>query len=154
MKSTPRSRVPQDSGSRGAADQCEQTVSCQTRPRFSSQRRGTIAVVALLVLGVMAALIAEHARRVLMERRQLKHILVERQTDKLASAGVLLARMSVRDDPAWAGTVWDIPAGAIHQTNSGEVTIQIQNDECTVVARYPVNSSQPVRITKVRKLKP
>lgn len=122
--------------------------------RRRSCRRGTIAIVALLVLSVMGALIAEHARRVLMERRQLKQSVVERQADALAEAALLIAASALKADPAWTGLEWKLPVGAIHQTNSAEVLIQAQDGDCTVVVRYPVNSRQPVRVTRSRKVNP
>ena len=83
-------------------------------------------------------------------RKEIEHL----QTAKLADAGLLLAEKSKLKDPAWTGLTWNLPPGSIHQTNSAEVVISVQEDFCTVIARYPGNADIPFQVTRTRKLTP
>jgi hypothetical protein len=111
-------------------------------------------VIALLVLLILSALAVQYVRRVLTDRRQFREEVLHLQTEKLADAGLLLAKASREKDAAWNGLTWNLPAGAIHQTNSAEVVITMQEETCTVVARYPINSHTPYQVTRTRKLIP
>jgi type II secretory pathway component PulK len=117
-------------------------------------RRGAVTIVALLTLLVLAGMLGQHVRRVLMERRQFRQEILHLQAEKLAEAGIELADSSRRNDAAWSGMTWNLPAGAIHQTNSAEVVIRMQDETCTVVARYPANAEIPFQVTRIRKLTP
>ena len=117
-------------------------------------RRGAVTVVALVVLVILAAMLAQHVRRVVSDRRQFRQDTLHMQAEKLAEAGLLMATSARQKDPAWSGFTWDLPAGTIHQTNTAEVTIQMQDEVCTVVARYPANSNIPFKVTHIRKLTP
>ncbi|MBC7965377.1 MAG: hypothetical protein H7Z17_05560 [Fuerstia sp.] len=120
----------------------------------AAPRRGAASIVAIAVLVILAGIMAQQVRRVLMERRQMRNEVAYLQTEKLADAGFMLARKSRSKDPAWTGFTWNLPPGSIHQTNSAEVVITVQDDSCTVVARYPVNAEIPFQITRTRKLAP
>ncbi len=117
-------------------------------------RRGAVTVVALLVLLILSATVGQYVRRVLMERRQIRQEVLHLQAETLADAGLRLAKKARQMDPAWNGFTWNLPAGVIHQTNTAEVTIQMQDQTCTVVARYPANSQLPLQVTRTRKLSP
>lgn len=117
-------------------------------------RRGAASIVAIAVLVVLSGIMLQQVRRVLMERRQMRNEVAYLQTEKLADAGLMLAQKSITKDAAWAGFTWNLPPGAIHQTNSAEVVITVQDDSCTVVARYPLNAEIPFQITRTRKLAP
>ena len=117
-------------------------------------RRGAASIVAIAVLVILAGIMAQQTRRVLMERRQMRNETAYLQAEKLADAGVLLAENSRFKDPAWTGLTWNLPPGSIHQTNSAEVVIAVQDDSCTVVARYPANADIPFQVTRTRKLTP
>ena len=119
-----------------------------------SARRGAASIVAIAVLVILAGIMAQQTRRVLMERRQMRNETAYLQAEKLADAGVLLAENSRFKDPAWTGLTWNLPPGSIHQTNSAEVVIAVQDDSCTVVARYPANADIPFQVTRTRKLTP
>lgn len=121
-------------------------------PEATQSRRGAVTVVALVVLVVLAGILGQHARRVLMERRQFRQETLHLQAEKLAEAGLEMARSARQKDPAWSGVLWNLPPGTIHKTNSAEVTIQVQDETCTVVARYPANSDLPFKVTRTRKL--
>lgn len=120
----------------------------------AKDRRGTVTVVALVVLVVLAGMLGQHVRRVLMDRRQFRQEAMHLQAEKLASAGLDLAVAARLEDPEWSGMNWNLPVGTIHQTNSAEVVIGIQDDVCTVVARYPANLDIPFKVTRIRKLVP
>lgn len=117
-------------------------------------RRGAVTIVALVVLMILAGLIAQQVSRALSDRRHSRQQVLHLQTEKLAEAGLKLAATSHAADPAWTGTTWKVPAGVIHQTNSAEVTINVQDGTCTVVSRYPTNNDIPFQVTRTRKLTP
>ena len=117
-------------------------------------RRGAVTIVALVVLMILAGLIAQQVSRALSDRRHSRQQVLHLQTEKLAEAGLKLAATSHAADPAWTGTTWKVPAGVIHQTNSAEVTINVQDGTCTVVSRYPANNEIPFQVTRTRKLTP
>jgi len=131
------------------------SLEAMQRHRDGPQMRGgAVTVVALLVLLILGLIVAQFVRRVLMERRQVRQEVLHMQAEKLADAGLSLAAASRRDDPAWTGFTWNLPAGTIHQKNTAEVTIRMQDETCTVVARYPANSQIPLQVTRTRKLSP
>lgn len=117
-------------------------------------RRGAVTIVALVVLMILAGLIAQQVGRALSDRRHSRHQVLHLQTSKLAEAGLNLAAASYAADPAWTGVTWKIPAGSIHQTNTAEVIIKVQDGTCTVVSRYPANNEIPFQVTRTRKLTP
>lgn len=119
-----------------------------------SNRRGAVTIVALLTLLILAGMLGQHVRRVLMERRQFRQEVLHLQAEKLAAAGIELASSSWQKDPTWSGTTWKLPEGTIHQTNSAEVVIRLQDETCTVVARYPANADIPFQVTRTRKMTP
>ena len=121
---------------------------------IAAPRRGAASVVAIAVLVILAGIMAQQVRRVLMERRQMRNEVAYLQTEKLVEAGLLLAQKSKSKDPAWMGLTWNLPPGTIHQTNSAEVVITFQDDSYTVVARYPANAEIPFQVTRTRKLIP
>ena len=101
----------------------------------------------------LSALLAQFTRRVLTDRRQFRQEILHQQAEKLADAGLQLANDARQKDPAWTGVTWNLAPGEIHQTNSAEVVIQMQDDTCTVVARYPANIDIPFQVTRTRKIK-
>ena len=117
-------------------------------------RPGAASIVAIAVLVILAGIMAQQTRRVVMERRQMRNEVAYLQAEKLAEAGMLLAQTSKTKDPAWSGTTWNLQPGSIHQTNSAEVVITVQEELCTVVARYPTNAEIPFQVTRTRKLAP
>ena len=120
-----------------------------------SKRRGSVTVVALVVLVILAGLVGQHVRRVLMERRQFRQETLNLQAEKLADAGMSMAILARKKDAAWRGVTWNLPSGVIHQTNSADVAIQVQDDICTVTVRYPTNNNIFFcKVTRTRKLTP
>ena len=117
-------------------------------------RRGAVTIVALVVLMILAGLIAQQVGRALSDRRYSRQQVLHLQTEKLAAAGLDLASASHTADPTWTGMTWKIPAGSIHQTNTAEVTIKVQDGTCTVISRYPANNEIPFQVTRTRKLTP
>ncbi len=120
----------------------------------SATRRGAVTIVALLVLLILAGMLGQHVRRVLMERRQFRQEVLHLQAEKLADAGIALAVSSHKKDPTWTGVTWNLVPGSIHQTNSAEVVITVKDETFTVVARYPANSELPFQVTRIRRLLP
>ena len=120
-----------------------------------SKRRGSVTVVALVVLVILAGLVGQHVRRVLMERRQFRQETLNLQAEKLADAGMSMAILARKKDAAWRGVTWNLPSGVIHQTNSADVAIQVQEGICTVTVRYPTNNNIFFcKVSRTRKLTP
>ena len=140
-------------GCSAANDSCFY-IDGRTSPRKRATRNGAASVVAVAVLVILAAILAQQTRRVLMERRQMRNEVAYLQAEKLAEAGLLLAQSSKAKDSAWSGATWNLQPGSIHQTNSAEVVITVQEESCTVVARYPTNAEIPFQVTRTRKLAP
>jgi type II secretory pathway component PulK len=126
----------------------------QMQHSATPRRRGAVTIVAMVVLMILAGLIAQQVSRALSDRRHSRQQVLHLQAEKLADAGLSLAATSYAADRAWTGTTWEIPVGSIHQTNSAEVTIRVQEGNCTVVARYPANTEIPFQVTRTRKLTP
>jgi hypothetical protein len=120
----------------------------------SKQRSGAVTVLCLVTLLIFSAMISQYVRRVLLERRQFRNEVLSVQAEQLAETALRMARTQRTQDPAWPGMVWELPAGMIHQTNSARVVIEMQDDVCKVVARYPTNRELPVQVTRTRKLLP
>ena len=78
---------------------------------IAAQRRGAASIVVIAVLVILAGIMAQQVRRVLMERRQMRNEVAYLQTEKLADAGLLLAQKSKSKDPAWLGLTWTLPPG-------------------------------------------
>lgn len=113
-----------------------------------SARRAVVTVMVLLVLILLAALLAEFVRRGMTDNRQMRRELHQQQAEQLAVAGIDTLKSKLAADASYAGETWDIPAGMIHQTNTGQVVISIDGTTATIVARYPKNLDQPVQVTK------
>lgn len=124
------------------------------RENSSKPRSGAMTVLCLVTLLIFSAMVSQYVRRVLLERRQFRNEVNSVQAETLAETALRIARTQRTQDPAWAGMVWELPAGTIHQTNSARVVIEIQDDVCKVIARYPTNRELPVQITRTRKLLP
>ncbi len=132
---------------------CPLTLAPESGERGQA-RRGSVTVLALVTLLILSALLAQYTRRVLMERRQFRQEILHQQAEKLADAGLQVAQDSREKNAAWTGITWNLPPGEIHQTNSAEVVIRMQDDTCTVVARYPANFDIPLQVTRIRKITP
>jgi len=130
------------------------SISSLNAIHVTAPRRGAASIVAIAVLVILSGIMAQQVRRVLMERRQMRNEVAYLQTEKLANAGLLLAQKSKSENAVWTGLTWNLPPGSIHQTNSAEVVITVQEDSCTVVARYPANAEIPFQVTQTRKLAP
>jgi type II secretory pathway component PulK len=120
----------------------------------SKRRSGAVTVLCLVTLLIFSGMISQYVRRVLLERRQFRNEVLSVQAEQLAETALRMARTERTQDPTWVGMVWELPSGIIHQTNSARVVIEMQDDVCKVIARYPTNRELPVQITRTRKLLP
>ena len=106
----------------------------------------------LVVLIMLSGLVAAQVKKVLFERHQSRNEMQYLQAERLADAGLLIAQQQLASNPDWDGIVWKIPAGSIHQTNSGVVTITVDEQKrFHVVAQYPSNFEPPYQVTRTRK---
>lgn len=116
--------------------------------RSSRRRQAIVSVVVLIVLMLITGLTAQYARRAVGDRRQMRIEIQHQQTIKLAEAGVLRLQQKMADDPEFTQETWNVPAGTIHQTNTGTVDITVNEGTATVVARYPANKQNPLKVTR------
>ncbi len=114
----------------------------------SSPRRAAVTVMVLVVLLLMALLVAQYVRRAVGDRRQMRQEFMSMQTQHLADAGELRAHAAIRATTEYTGETWQVPAGTIHQTNTGTVVITVADGWATVVARYPSNEDLPLQVTR------
>ncbi|MCA9033952.1 MAG: hypothetical protein KDA91_02425 [Planctomycetaceae bacterium] len=118
----------------------------------ASLRRGAVSAMVIVVMVVLSLVVLSQVRRVLAERRHTRDELQHLQTMRLCDAGLLLAERSLRTDQAWTGTDWQVPVGAIDETNSGRVIISVDsNGLVTVIASYPSNSNRPCQVTRTKR---
>ncbi|MFN9719090.1 MAG: hypothetical protein ACK58L_10375 [Planctomycetota bacterium] len=111
-------------------------------------RRGAISVMAVVVLVIVSLLVSQYVRRALNDRRYTRSEAERLQAESLADAGLQWAQTSLGADGSWPGTTWELPKGTISQTKTGRVTISVKNGTCTVIARYPADSTTPVQVTR------
>lgn len=112
------------------------------------RRRAVVTVMVLVVLMLMAGILAQLVRRAVADRRQIRQESYQQQAIELAFAGISRLTTKRNSDGKYSGEVWDVPAGLIHQTNSGQVEISIEGESAVVIARYPSNLEHPVQVTK------
>ena len=117
-----------------------------------NRRKAVVTAMVLVVLIIMAGLMAEFVRRAASDRRQTRRDMQYQQTIKLAEAGIERFIQKRERSADYSGETWEIPSGVIHQTNSAQVTISVQDAAATVVARYPVNYDIPNQATRTIQL--
>ncbi|MEZ6124841.1 MAG: hypothetical protein R3C49_16965 [Planctomycetaceae bacterium] len=116
-------------------------------------RRGSVSALLVVVLLLMMGLVVQLTQRSLTDRRQMRREFLQQQAQQLAQAGVLRVRQLKAAQQDFSGDVWELPPGVLHETNSGQVTITVDGNSATVVARYPANSPLPVQVTRTIALK-
>ena len=119
-----------------------------------SRRAGIVTVMVLLVLILIAGLIAEFVRRAVADRRQFRAEHQHQQATLLVEAGIRRLRASRTADDSYAGETWQIPAGVVHDSNTGSVEISIADNTAVVTASYPANQDIPFRVTRSVRLSP
>ncbi len=102
----------------------------------------------IVVILIISAMAAQYSHRAIVDRRQVRTELRERQTRELAMAGIRRAQHQYQLDPAWTGETWTPSIRTDSETKQSEVVISIDGQMATVVARYPVNDRMPVQITQ------
>lgn len=117
-------------------------------------RRAVVSVMVLVVLMILASMMAQYMRRAVVDRRQMQREFHLLQTQQLAGAGIRRALEAIRQDDSYTGETWTVSAGLIHQTNSGTVTISLQDDVIVTVAHYPANFDHPCQVTRRTRLNP
>lgn len=115
-------------------------------------RRATVTVMIVVVILIISGLVAQFARRAVLERRQVVQEQQERQTWELVTAGVRRAQRHYQLNPEWSGETWTPAVSAGSQTNESEVVITVQDGIVTVAARYPVNQALPIQMTQQSRL--
>jgi len=111
-------------------------------------RRGTVTVLVVVVILIGSVMLTQLVRRTLLDGRQASDNLLKLQTQELADAAVVRVHRAWDENRGWPGETWNLPSGEIHQTNAGEVVISVTDNVATITARYPVNFSNPIQITR------
>lgn len=119
-----------------------------------NSRGGIVTAMVIVVLILVSGLILSFVQRSVTDRRQTRRELEYQQTVQLAAAGIKRAEVLRRADSNYAGEIWEIPAGQIHQTNTASVTIRIDGLQASVVARYPSQRAVPFQVTQEVALTP
>ena len=122
------------------------------RLRRHHRRKAVVTAMVLVVLVVMAGLMAEFVRRAAGDRRQTRRDMQYHQTIRLAEAGIERLIQQQKKSADYRGETWDIPAGIIHQEDSAQVTISVQDNIATVIARYPAGHDLPNQVTRTFQL--
>jgi len=108
---------------------------CPQRRAF--QRRGAVAVVAMVVLLVTSALLALQVRRVRMQWQQDRQLVVQEQLGILADAALREVQRRIREDSQWSGGSWVVPSGAFPRCESVSLEVRSDGSEITVQLRSP-----------------
>ncbi|WP_166822163.1 hypothetical protein [Thalassoroseus pseudoceratinae] len=119
--------------------------------RRTHQRRGGIIVIAMVCLMLASFLVLHLARVTFAIRTQQRQELHLEQATWLAEAGVSRAAFQLRRDPDYSGETWTIPADDLNGFESGQVTIELLEDDrsqVTVTAFFPIDSATPIRRTR------
>lgn len=137
---------------RNSADQTSTT----SQPPVNSwrSRKGGALVFVLAAMLIVSTIWVSWTRRALADRRQLREQILQQQTERLVQAGLLIVRQNLQQNASWTGTSLVVPAGVIHQTNSGELTISVQSGQFTVTARYPSQEEIPYKVTRTGTVTP
>ncbi len=118
-------------------------------------RRGTIIVVAMVILLVFMAIGSTLVGSVLQTRTQLIREEQFLQTSLLVEAGLRRGFAQLRNDAAYKGETWQIAADLAASLDPAKVVIVIAESADTkgervvsATAEYPAGTPNPIRITR------
>ena len=120
----------------------------QTPQRLGTRRRGTVLIIAVVLLLVATGLSAELLRGVVADARQLRSDCQTVQAERLAEAGLARAAVRLAADRSYTGEEWTVqlPDGAglvrIRITDSGG------NRSVQATAVWPAGKSRPATLTR------
>ena len=129
----------------------------QQRQKQFHPRQGAVSIWAIICLVLVTALSATLGRVAITGSR---HMLQERrraQADWLVQSGWSLALSQLRQNPAYAGETWQVPATELGGADPGRVKIEITPPAADapdgkhlirVMAEFPAGSDHRVQVTR------
>lgn len=127
--------------------------------RLNHQRRGLALILALVLLGLVAALGSALVRTSLSGRVASDLARREAQTLWLLDAGCSRARAQLAGGAAYAGETWEIPADQLDGRHAARVAIAVEpaaeaaprSIVITVRAVFPAGDDDPTRTARSRR---
>jgi hypothetical protein len=120
-------------------------------PLPSRQRKGLVAVAALVCLLVVTSIVISMLQGSLRTRNQLLGERDRCQTEMLLEAGADRAVARLAAEPSFQGDTWELPAAMIVGNGAGRVTTNFsrvpnsQTLQLRVVAEYPLGHNLSIK---------
>ena len=117
-------------------------------PSQHSARSGAVAMVMVIAVTIIGTiLLTQGVRSVLSERRTMPANFQQQQAKHLLQTGIRKLKALPSIDDVQPGA-WNFTKGTIHETQTGAVTVKVQNETVTISARYPLESETPVTVSE------
>lgn len=124
-------------------------------------RRGTIIVIAMVILLIFMAIGSTLIGSVLQTRTQLIREEQFLQTSLLVEAGLRRGFAQLRNDAGYKGETWQIAADIAASLDPAKVSIAVAESTdqkgtqfVSVTAEYPAGTPNPIRITRELSISP
>ncbi|MEI8381319.1 MAG: hypothetical protein WCJ09_14420 [Planctomycetota bacterium] len=121
----------------------------------SHPRRGTIIIIAMVILLIFMAISTTLIGSVIQTRTQFIREEQFLQTSLLVDAGLRRGVVQLRSDGTYQGEAWQIPADPAAGLDSAKIVIVVASaadaqgeQTVTATAEYPVGTPNPIRITR------
>lgn len=130
---------------------------CQSRLRSfgrGQSRRGTIIVIAMVILLIFMAIGSTLIGSVLQTRTQLIREEQFLQTSLLVEAGLQRGFVQLRNDATYKGETWQIAADMAAGLDPAKVIIVVAESAdkgelvVSATAEYPAGTANPIRLTR------
>ncbi|MEP3481659.1 MAG: hypothetical protein ABJZ55_20620 [Fuerstiella sp.] len=117
-------------------------------PSQHSARSGAVAMIMVIAVTIIGTiLLTQGVRSVLNERRTMPANFQQQQANHLLQSGIRRLKALPSSDDVQSGA-WKFTKGTIHETQTGEVKVQVQDGTITVSATYPLESETPVTVSE------
>lgn len=121
----------------------------------SERRKGTILIIAMVVLLVFMMISSMLIHSVIQSRTQMIREEQLLQAIQLADAGIHRGMARFQSDQSFRKETWQVPAETTAGLDPATVTIVVadilkgeKQRICAVVAEYPSGSPNPIRVTR------
>jgi Tfp pilus assembly protein PilX len=123
-----------------------------TRRISHRHRRGSMLVIVMVLLLVVAGVVGALVQVLHVERQQIRSHDARLQTAWLAEAGLERAAARLRDAAGYEGETWTVPASSLGGTHGGRVEIRVERvaaspqlRRISVTADYPADPERRKR---------
>jgi type II secretory pathway component PulK len=122
--------------------------------KINASRRGIVLVAVVAVFAISLMLFAVWARAAVGQQRLMRSQQHRAQAVRLAEAGVRRAIARRLADTQFADEVWRVPAEMLDQKNSGQVRIQVTDEDggdtisYEATAEFPAGAVRHAQITR------